>query len=87
MRMWQRLKFWRLWIRREAREADLERELRDHLQLEAEEQQAAGLSPREAAFPDRQGQRAKLGIAPSTLDSRIKTLKINSADLSSAEAA
>ena len=31
-------------------EADLERELRDHLELEAEEQRAAGLSPQEAAY-------------------------------------
>src|SRR5690348_32730 len=37
------------WYRRGARDADLERELRDHLDLEAEEQQAAGLSPKEAA--------------------------------------
>ena len=34
----------------QAREADLERELRDHLELEAEEQRAAGLSPQEAAY-------------------------------------
>jgi predicted permease len=42
------MKFWRLWSRRRAREADLERELQDHLELEAEEQQDAGL-PAEAA--------------------------------------
>jgi len=41
---------WFPWYRRRAREADLERELRDHLELEAEEQGAAGLSPREAAY-------------------------------------
>lgn len=40
---------WFPWYRRQAREADLARELRDHLELEAEEQRAAGLSPEEAA--------------------------------------
>jgi putative ABC transport system permease protein len=40
---------WFPWYRRRAREAELERELRDHLELEAEEQQHAGLSPKEAA--------------------------------------
>jgi putative ABC transport system permease protein len=42
----------RSWLPRRWRrgsEADLERELRDHLELEAEEQQEAGLSPEEAA--------------------------------------
>jgi hypothetical protein len=47
------MKFWRSWARREAREADLERELRDHLELEAEEQCNAGLSPEEAAYAAR----------------------------------
>ena len=37
------------WYRRRQRDEDLERELRDHLDLEAEEQQAAGLSSQEAA--------------------------------------
>jgi putative ABC transport system permease protein len=44
------MKFWRIWSRREAREADLERELRSHLDLEAEEQRDAGLSPEEAQY-------------------------------------
>jgi predicted permease len=47
------MKFWRLWYRREAREADLERELRDHLDLEAEEHQEAGLSSEEAEYAAR----------------------------------
>lgn len=38
------------WYRRQAREADLARELRDHLELEAEEQQAAGLSRDQAVY-------------------------------------
>lgn len=44
---------WLPWYRRSAREADLARELRDHLELEAEEQRAAGLSPTEAAYAAR----------------------------------
>jgi putative ABC transport system permease protein len=51
--MRRHMKFWRSWKRREAREAELERELRDHLDLEAEEQQEAGLSPEEAAYAAR----------------------------------
>jgi putative ABC transport system permease protein len=46
------MKFWR-WGGRRRREADLERELRNHLELEAEEQQAAGISPEEAAYAAR----------------------------------
>src|SRR5438876_877013 len=53
MRMWGHMKFWRSWKRREAREAELERELRDHLDLEAEEQREAGLSPEEAGYAAR----------------------------------
>jgi predicted permease len=52
MAIWRRLESWLSWFRwyrRQARDADLARELRDHLDLEAEEQQAAGLSPEEAA--------------------------------------
>jgi putative ABC transport system permease protein len=45
----ERLLAWFPWYRRGAREAELERELRDHLELEAEEQQAAGLSAQEAS--------------------------------------
>ena len=41
---------WFPWYRRQARDADLARELRDHLDLEADEQRAAGLSPEEAAY-------------------------------------
>ena len=40
---------WFPWHRRRQRDADLARELRAHLELEAEEQQATGLSPHEAA--------------------------------------
>src|SRR5215469_10313233 len=52
MGMWRRLESWLSWFplyRRQARDADLARELRDHLELEADEQRAAGLSPEEAA--------------------------------------
>lgn len=41
---------WLPWFRRSARDADLARELRDHLALEAEDQQDAGLSPKEASY-------------------------------------
>lgn len=44
---------WLPWYRRRVREVDLERELRDHLDLEAEEQQEAGLSPEEAGYAAR----------------------------------
>src|SRR5205809_7113993 len=44
---------WLPWYRRRAREAELERELRDHLDLEAEEQREAGLSPEEAKYAAR----------------------------------
>ncbi len=40
---------WLPWYRRHAREAELQRELADHLELEAQEQRAAGLSPEDAA--------------------------------------
>ena len=53
MAMWSRVKSrlrWVPWYRREARDADLERELRDHLELEAQEQQDGGLSAKEAAY-------------------------------------
>ena len=51
--IWRRLKIWRSGSRRAAREAELERELRDHLELEAEEQQGSGLPPEEAAYAAR----------------------------------
>jgi putative ABC transport system permease protein len=41
---------WFPWYRRRVREADLERELHDHLELEADEQRAVGLSPEKAAY-------------------------------------
>src|SRR5438477_11386456 len=53
MRMRQHMKFWQSWKRREAREADLERELRDHLDLEAEQRREAGLSSEEAKYAAR----------------------------------
>lgn len=48
-RWWQ----WRPWKRRDARESDLDRELRGHLELEAEDQQASGASPEEASYAAR----------------------------------
>lgn len=48
-RSFERWLSWFPWYRRRARESDLERELRDHLELEAEEQNAEGLSAQEAA--------------------------------------
>lgn len=41
------------WLRRKGWEADLERELRSDLELEIEEQQQRGLSPRQANFAAR----------------------------------
>jgi predicted permease len=41
---------WFPWYRRGARDADLERELRDHLELEAEEQTATGVAPKDGAY-------------------------------------
>jgi predicted permease len=53
MGIWGRLISWLPWNRRRQREADLERELRDHLELEAEEQQEAGMSSEEAVYAAR----------------------------------
>ena len=53
MTIWRRLESWLSWFpwyRRRARDAELARELRDHLDLEGDEQRAAGLSPEEAAY-------------------------------------
>lgn len=53
MGVWRRPESWLTWFpwyHRQAREADLARELRDHLELEADEQRAAGLSPEQAAY-------------------------------------
>lgn len=53
MATWRRLESWLSWFpwyRRGARDADLARELRDHLELEAEEQRDAGLSPQQSRY-------------------------------------
>src|SRR5579864_5895189 len=53
MAIWQNLQSlfsWLPWYRRQTRDADLARELRDHLDLEADEQTAAGMSPEQAAY-------------------------------------
>jgi hypothetical protein len=42
------------WLSRKQREEDLEREIRSDLDLETEEQQARGLSPRDARYAARQ---------------------------------
>lgn len=47
------LERWLSWFpcyRRQTRDTDLQRELRDHLDLEADDQRAAGLSPEQAAY-------------------------------------
>jgi len=41
------------WLSRKQREEDLEREIRSDLELETEEQQAKGLSPRDARYAAR----------------------------------
>jgi predicted permease len=53
--MWilRKVESWLPWRRRQTREADLERELRDYLDLEREEQQSAGLSQEDAAYTAR----------------------------------
>ena len=53
MRIRHIVESWLPWYRRRAREAELERELRTHLDLEAEEQREAGLSPEEAGYAAR----------------------------------
>lgn len=50
MRIWSRIN---PWFHRRVREADLDRELRDHLDLEAEEQCDSGVAPEEAAYAAR----------------------------------
>ena len=53
MGVWRRVErrlSWLPWYRRGAREAELARELRDHLDLEADEQRAAGLSAQQAGY-------------------------------------
>jgi predicted permease len=44
------MSLWRFWLRRHAREAELDRELRSHIDAEAEEQQEAGVATEEAAY-------------------------------------
>jgi predicted permease len=53
MKHLRRIESWLPWRWRRGREAELERELRDHLDLEAEEQQGAGVSPEEAEYTAR----------------------------------
>jgi hypothetical protein len=50
MHLWQRITSWRPWASRQLRDTDLERELRNHLELEAEEQEKSGLSRKEARY-------------------------------------
>ena len=53
MAMWRSLRSWLSWFpwyHRRTREADLERELCDYLELEADEHRAVGKSPEEAAY-------------------------------------
>ncbi|HKS72366.1 MAG TPA: permease prefix domain 1-containing protein, partial [Terriglobales bacterium] len=52
MGVWRTVERWLSclpWYHRRGREAELVRELRDHLDLEADEQRASGLSPQQAA--------------------------------------
>jgi putative ABC transport system permease protein len=53
MKIWRRLASRLPWQKRRQRETDLERELRNHLELEAEERQEAGTSSEEAAYAAR----------------------------------
>src|SRR5438552_17629280 len=50
MRWWRSVIAWRRWMSLRRRGNDVERELRSHLDLEAEEQQAAGLSADDARY-------------------------------------
>src|SRR5436190_14994734 len=53
MQRWRSIIGWRPWRLRQRREDDLDRELRSHLELEAEEQQAAGLPAGDASYAAR----------------------------------
>lgn len=53
MSIWSRLNLWVPWFRRRVREAELDRELRNHLDLEAEEHRGSGVDPEEAAYAAR----------------------------------
>src|SRR5438128_660123 len=48
MRWWRSIGAWLPWSSREHNEDDLDREIRTHLELEAEEQQESGLPPDDA---------------------------------------
>ena len=50
MRWWRSVLEWRPWSSRQRRDEELERELRSDLDLEAEEQQEAGLAANEARY-------------------------------------
>src|SRR5713226_3441327 len=50
MRWWRRIGTWRPLSSQRRREADLDRELRSHLELDAEEQRDVGLAPQEARY-------------------------------------
>ncbi|HTV54012.1 MAG TPA: permease prefix domain 1-containing protein, partial [Terriglobia bacterium] len=47
------MKFWQSWSQRRARESDLDRELKTHIETEADEQQATGVPPEEARYAAR----------------------------------
>lgn len=51
--VWQRMKSWWPGSQRRSREADLQRELQTHLELEAEDQAEVGMSPEEAHYAAR----------------------------------
>ena len=53
MRSWHSILQWRPWSSWQRRETDFDRELRNHLDLEAEEQQDATVSPDEAGYAAR----------------------------------
>ncbi|MGH9396204.1 MAG: ADOP family duplicated permease [Terriglobia bacterium] len=53
MHLWQKIKSRWPWSRQQTREADLDRELRTHIELETEEQAEAGLSTEEAHYAAR----------------------------------
>ena len=50
MRWWRSMGNWLPWSSRQRREEDLDREIRAHLELEAEEQQDSGLAAEEARY-------------------------------------
>jgi hypothetical protein len=58
------------WWRRKSRERDLDRELRSHLDLEAEDQQAAGLAPDQARYAARRAFGTTTTIREATREMR-----------------